>query len=125
MEEVLKLLTAAGGGAGLVQIVRVLIDRAQGVKTNEIAAKTAAGADWAGFVTQIQAALAAERAENARDAEHYRAEAEARDRRLAEMQEQVALRDRAIHARDAHITVMDRHIWEGKPPPPPDPPIPY
>lgn len=87
-------------------------------RKNKSDAKVAQSADWATFATELRQALSDERADAARDAE-------ARDQRIAALQEALDLRDVAMRARDLHIAALQRQIWERQEPPPVEPPIPY
>lgn len=87
-------------------------------RKNKSDAKVAQTADWATFATELRNALADERAEAAR-------EAEARDSRIAALQESLHVRDTAMRARDLHIAALQAQIWERREPPPVGPPMPY
>lgn len=80
--------------------------------------KLAQAPDWATFSKELRESLADERAEAAR-------EAEARDLRIAALQESLSLRDTAMRARDRHIEALKQQIWLRQEPPPVEPPEPY
>lgn len=80
--------------------------------------RLAQSADWATYAAEMRAALADERSEAAR-------EAEARDQRIAALQESLTVRDVAMRARDQYIDALKRQIWERREPPPVEPPTPY
>lgn len=101
------LLGAGGLGAALVQHLK-----------NKADLKVAGSADWATFATELRQALSDERSEAARDAE-------ARDTRIAALQEALNVRDMAMRARDLHIDALKAQIWARREPPPVDPPTPY
>lgn len=102
-------LTALLGAVGV--IVRTRHDSRRGVAADEREARKDERADWATFAAQIQKALEDER----RDSQALRAALDAKDRRLDDMAERLRLAEE-------HNARLERHIWRGLGPPPPQRP---
>lgn len=113
--DVAVLLAAAGGLSGLAALIRVLIDRRQGIASAEHTARAEEREDRRDTIADRDGLLD----RLLEDVQGYRAEARDTWTEMRDLRERIESLEESRRSLEAHVYTLEDHIWRQLPPPPP------
>lgn len=120
--EIVQLIMAVGGLSGLAVLLRVFLDRRQGIASAERAARSDERDDRRDAIAERDGLLdrLLEEVQGLRqEARDLRQESRELRQCQAEDRKRIESLEESRDSLDAHVTTLEGWIWDQKPPPPP------